>query len=199
MANQVLTGVSTVLQCCVKRSVHQQVALFEVLYFWCIIQVTCLDDSMVLFLALLPEEEYKRVLEIFQMYEDCEIEGQKISWANRKKSCRAKIDCKGSHFKPVRGLDYTSRRELLNKVLEKRYPSNVAEMSRYAKKIREVKAAFMSYHQLPTWDKAVEEFPDHTKKETDWNHSWTSCSRRTMFHQLSFILPAFQTVQSEAS
>ena len=41
----------------------------------------------------------------------------------------------------------------------------MAEISRYAKEMREVKAAFMSYHQLPTWDKAVEEFPDHTKKE----------------------------------
>ena len=67
MANQVLTGVSTVLQCCVKRSVHQQVALFVVLYFLYIIQVTRLDDSMVLFLASLPEEEYKCVLEIFKI------------------------------------------------------------------------------------------------------------------------------------
>ena len=83
-----------------------------VLYFLYIIQVTRLDDSMVLFLASLPKEEYKRALEIFQMYEDFEIEGQKISQAKRRKSRRAKIDCKGSHFKPLRGLDETSRREL---------------------------------------------------------------------------------------
>ena len=128
--------------------------------------MTRLDDSMILFLASLPEEEYKCVLEIFQMYEDCEIEGQKISQAKRRKSCRAKIDCKGSYFKPLRGLDETNRIELLDKVIGKEISfKEVAEMSRYAKKMREVKAAFMSYHQLPTWNKAVEKFPDHTKKE----------------------------------
>ena len=121
------------------------------------------------------------------MYEDCEIEGQKISQTKRRKSRRAKIDCKGSYFKPLRGLEETTRRELFHKVIGKEISfKEVAKISQYAKEMREVKTAFMSYHQLyPPGIRQWRNFQT-TRRKRDWNHLWTSCSRRTTFHQLFF-------------
>ena len=42
-------------------------------------QVSRLDDHMKFFLASIPEDEYKVLLQIFAMFEACDIKDQKIS------------------------------------------------------------------------------------------------------------------------
>lgn len=64
-----------------------------------------MDDCMVYVLASLPEDEYQIVLEIFKKYGAFDVKDQKLSRNKRVQTRISKIDCKGSYFKPIRGLD----------------------------------------------------------------------------------------------
>ena len=86
---------------------------------------------MVYFLASLLEDEYQCLLEIFEMYEGCELKDQTLSRAQRGVSRFAKIDCKGVNFKALRGMSTDERRELLMKVRERELSfSEMADSSR---------------------------------------------------------------------
>ena len=68
---------------------------------------------MVLFLASLPDEEYKILLEIFNKFEACDLKDQKLS---RSRMGRSRVDCKGSNFRCLRGVDEETRKMLLLQV-----------------------------------------------------------------------------------
>ena len=129
-------------------------------------QVTSLDDSMIFFLASLPEEEYQCLLETFAAYESCELKDQTLSRAQRGVSKFAKIDCKGVNFKPLRGVSCEERKELLMKVRDGELSfSEMGETCRYTKKMNVVRNNFISYLNLDSWEEAMEKFPNFTSKE----------------------------------
>ena len=57
-----------------------------------------LDDTMALFLASLPQDEYDLVLQIFEKFELCEVKDQSLSCAQRAATRVSKLDCKGGYF-----------------------------------------------------------------------------------------------------
>ena len=127
-------------------------------------QLSKLDDSMVLFLAALPEEEYSLLLKIFELFEECRIKDQKLSRAKRVQV--SKLDCVGSNFKCLRGVDAGPRMELLKQMAEEKLSFPELGVScRYAKKMRNVQKAFLKYNQLSSWEEATEKYPLYTKVE----------------------------------
>jgi hypothetical protein len=129
-------------------------------------QVSRLDDSMIFFLAALPEDEYVIVKEIFNLYELCEIKDQKLSRSQRGTLMHSKLDCKGVNFKPFRGLGSITRKDLLEKVRDGDLSfSELGTSSKYIKKMANVKTQFMRYLNLTSWEMAEEMYPEHTKKE----------------------------------
>ena len=74
-------------------------------------QVTQLDDHMIPFLASLPDDEHAILMQIFKKYENCDMKDQKLSHAQRVS--RAKLDCRGTFLKPLRGIDVEDRRRML--------------------------------------------------------------------------------------
>ena len=121
---------------------------------------------MILYLASLPDDEYQLLLHIFEMYEDFDIKDQTLSRNQRAKFRKAKIDCKGSYFKPLRGLDKINRKKLLEQLINKEISfQELAASSKYAKKMRDVKQAFMKCLNIPTWEKVIEDYPEHSKDE----------------------------------
>ena len=75
-------------------------------------QVNQLDDSMVFFLASLPQEEYAcvHVLDIFSLFEECKLKDQTFTRQQRSLKL-SKVDCKGVNFKPLRGMKDSCREE----------------------------------------------------------------------------------------
>ena len=69
---------------------------------------------MILFLASLPQDEYEILLEIFKKFEECDLKDQTLTRTQRTKM--SKLDCKGTYFKPLRGVEQMTRRALLKKV-----------------------------------------------------------------------------------
>ena len=69
-----------------------------------------LDENMVSFLASLPNNYYKLLQEIYQLYED-----GKLVEVPKAKYCTGdtKLDCRGSNFKGLRNLDLGSVSNLL--------------------------------------------------------------------------------------
>lgn len=121
---------------------------------------------MVLFLASLPEEEYQVLLHVFEKYESFDIKGQKISRTQRGKSRFAKLDCKGGYSKPLRGIDEETRTDLLEKLKDEDLSfQELASSCKYAKKMRDVQYGFMKYLDIPSWNIALERFPEHTKSK----------------------------------
>ena len=101
---------------------------------------------MVFTLASLTEENYQLVLEIFKKFEEFSIKDQKLSRNKRMQSRISKLDCKGSYFKPLRGLDSEIRKELLAKVRNEEMSfQELANASKYAKKMRDIKESFIRY------------------------------------------------------
>ena len=125
-----------------------------------------LDDTMVLFIASLPQDEYEIVLKIFEKFEVCDVKDQGLSRTQRAATRVSKLDCKGGYFKPLRGMDPIARRELLQQVLDGGMSfSELASACKYAKKMRDVQLTFMSYLDIPSREVAQDKYPDYTKKE----------------------------------
>ena len=121
---------------------------------------------MVFFLASLPVDEYIIVKEIFNHFENCAIKDQKLSRNKRGSLINSKLDCKGVNFKPLRGLSQKTRKELLRKVSDCDISfSELASTCKYTKKMENVKAQFLRYLNIPSWEQAKEKYPEHTKKE----------------------------------
>lgn len=129
-------------------------------------QTSSLDDSMIYCLSSLPEEEYKTVLMIFKKFEACELKDQKLSKTMRKRFNTSTLDCKGVNFKPIRGIDISSRKGFLSKVANQEISfSELSVLCREHKRIQEVKQNFMKYHNLSSWDAAQEKYPVFTRPE----------------------------------
>ena len=121
---------------------------------------------MTLFLASLPQEEYQIVLQIFEKFEECELKDQSLSRAQRGATRNSKLDCKGGYFKPLRGIDPSTRKELLQQVLDGDLSfRELASSCKYAKKMRDVQVSFMRYLDLPSWEVAMDKYPEQTKNE----------------------------------
>lgn len=121
---------------------------------------------MIFFLASLPVHEYIIVREIFNQFENCDLKDQKLSRSQRGSLINSKLDCKGVNFKPLRGISPKTRRELLTKVRECDISfSELASSCKYIKKMDDVKAQFMRYLNIPSWEVAEKTYPEHTKKE----------------------------------
>ena len=169
------------------------------MFIW--FQLSHLDDSMVLFLAALPEDEYQLLLAIFEKYESFKIKDQSLSRAQRGKSRPAKLDCKGGYFKPLRGIDEDARRDLLSRLLEEEISFlELASSCKYAKKMRIVQSSFMRYLDIPSWEVAVKKFPEHTtnvRLEPFLELPFKSDNMPPSF--VSFCRHAKQTVESSAS
>jgi hypothetical protein len=79
-----------------------------------------------------------------------------LSKAQRGIAKFAKIDCKGVHYKPLRGIAPQTRTELLGNVRDKEMSFKELEREcRYIKRMKEVRDAFMSYLNIETWVEAV--------------------------------------------
>ena len=118
---------------------------------------------MILFLASLPQDEYQLVLQVFERFEDCEVKDQGLSRAQRRVS---KLDCKGGYYKPLRGIDPSTRKELLQQVSDGEMSfGELASSCKYAKKMRDIQVSFMRYLDLPSWEVAMRKYPEYTKKE----------------------------------
>lgn len=156
---------------------------------------------MVLFLASLPEDEYKLLLEIFEKYESFKIKDQSLSGPKRGKCRQAKLDCKGSYFKPLRGLDEDARRDLLSQLFGEEISfQELAASCKYAKQMRNVQSSFMKYLDIPSWEIAVQKYPEHTtseRLEPFLDLSFKADSMPPSF--VSFCRHAKQTVESSVA
>ena len=121
---------------------------------------------MVLFIASLPQDEYQIAVKIFEKFELCQVKDQGLSRTQRAAIRVSKLDCKGGYFKPLRGMDPTARKELLQEISDGDMSFNeLASSCKYAKKMRDIQTAFMRYLDLPSWGAATEKYPDYTRKE----------------------------------
>lgn len=130
------------------------------------LQINALDDSMIFFLASLPEDEYSILLNIFEKYENCDMKDQKLSRASRKNISFCKLDLKGVNFKPLRGLELEERKALLMQLESKEISFvELATICRNKKRLKEVQQQFMMYLNLKSWQEAKIEYPEHSKDE----------------------------------
>lgn len=121
---------------------------------------------MICFLASLPNDEYDIVMEVFQLFESCELKDQKLSRNKRGIMVNSKLDCKGVNFKPLRGIPAATRKNLLTQLRDKEisFPELSSSCKR-TKKMEEVKKHFLKYLHLDSWEVAIEKYPAYTKKE----------------------------------
>ena len=121
---------------------------------------------MIYFLASLPDDEYEIVLEIFDLFESCDLKDQKLTRKQRGILISSKLDCKGVNFKPLCGISPSTRKMLLTQVRNKDISfSELNTQCKYIKKMDDIKANFMKYLNVHSWEVAREKFPEHTKKE----------------------------------
>lgn len=121
---------------------------------------------MVLFLASLPQDKYEIVTQIFEKYESCDVKDQVLSCNQRAVTRISKLDCKGGYFKPLRGMDCVTRKELLQQVCDGDASFNdLSSSCKYAKNMRDIQLSFMRYVDLQSWEVALATYPNFTKKE----------------------------------
>ena len=132
----------------------------------CYLQVSSLDDSMIFHLASLPDDDYQLFLNIVQLFQKCEMKGQKLSKATRKKIETEMLDCKGLHFKPLRGIQPVVRSKFLQQLSSKEISfTELASMCRQHKHLEEVKKQFQKYLNLPSWEEATRRYAGYATEE----------------------------------
>ena len=120
---------------------------------------------MILFLASLPQDEYEILQEIFKKFEECDLKDQTLTRTQRTKM--SKLDCKGTYFKPLRGVEQATRKNLLKKVRDGDMSfGELAKACEYAKNMKKVQAGFMNLLNIDNWDEATKLYPEYTTEES---------------------------------
>ena len=121
---------------------------------------------MIFFLASLPEDDYQLFINIVKLFQKCEMKGQKLSKATRKKIETEMLDCKGLHFKPLRGIQPVVRSKFLQQLSSKEISfTELASMCRQHKQLDEVKKQFQKYLNLPSWEEATRRYAGYATEE----------------------------------
>ena len=121
---------------------------------------------MIYFLAALPQEEYDLVLNIFELFEACDLKDQKISKNQRGSMAISKLDCKGVNFKPLRNIDEKTRKNLLSRVCDRNLCfAELGAQCKYVKQLTEIRKKFVQYVGVSSWEAAKETYPDFTRTE----------------------------------
>ena len=83
-----------------------------------------------------------------------------------KKIEREKLDCKGLYFKPLRGIEPTTRSKFLQQLSQKIISfTELAALCRKHKQVEEVKKQFQNYLNLSSWEEATKRYKDYTTEE----------------------------------
>lgn len=121
-----------------------------------------MEDATIFFLASLPQQAYRVLLQLFELYENGNIKSQVIS-RSKQGIGNVQLDCKGINFRPLRNLDDDTVVNLLMKVVNGEW--SLPEMGKECamiKKRRNIQQAFLSQLALLNWEEAVEKYPQYT-------------------------------------
>ena len=104
------------------------------------------------------------MLEIFQKFEDCDLKDQTLSRTQRIKT--SKLDCKGTYFKPLRGVEERTCKVFLEKLRDGDMSfAELIKASEHAKNTKKVQASFMKLLNIDSWEEARQIYPQHTTEE----------------------------------
>ena len=114
--------------------------------------------EMVFFLSALPDDLYKLVTEVLDMYGKLELKGQKAKKRDLRTRMKSTVDCSAYNFKCLRGdLTDTEIRGLLQDLVKKTLTFNELkiEASRI-KEVKEVQRHFVTKTGSKHWEEVIE-------------------------------------------
>ena len=78
----------------------------------------------------------------------------------------SKLDCKGTYFKPLRGVEQMTCKALLKVKNGDMSFGELAKSCEYAKNVKKVQAGFINRLNVDNWDEATNLYPKYTTKES---------------------------------
>ena len=120
-----------------------------------------LDDSMIFYLAALPDESFDALKDIFLLYSKGKLKDQNVSHS-KKGTASKPPDLKASNFKCLRGIEPSVVNRLLTELKDKQI--SLREMSSECgsiKQLHKVQKAFVKGTNSSSWEDAMQKWPNY--------------------------------------
>lgn len=127
------------------------------------IQKKKLEENLIFFLAGLGKENYVKLTQIFQLFED----GKLCKLPKSKQGLMSgRAECASCNFKGLRGLPEDVVTDLLDKVIKKEIGLKKLNMEcKKLKDMKNMKLEFVKQTGLKTWNEAQQKFPYYATED----------------------------------